>query len=214
MIEQIRNIVFDLGGVLVELDLERSKRGFRKLGMAPVAGLLDAYHPAGMVAELEKGEITFHEACEQMRRLTGRADVSDERIARTYTSMIAGVPVEKLRMVGALRRQGLRTYVLSNNNPASMEVIRRLFTADGKCMEAYFDRMYISYEMHLLKPSEAIFRAMTADSGMLPEETLFIDDSQTNVEAAARLGFAVYKPEPREDFSHLFEEFPGWGGSE
>lgn len=206
----MKNIVFDLGGVLVELDLERSKQGFRELGMERVAGLLDAYHPAGMVAELEKGAISFHEACEQMRRLTGRTEISDECIAQTYTSMIAGVPVEKMRMVEALRRRGLRTYVLSNNNPASMEVIRRLFTADGKRMEAYFDRLYISYEMHLLKPSEAIFRAMTTDSGMLPDETLFIDDSQTNVEAAARLGFAVYKPEPHEDFSHLFEEFPGW----
>ena len=81
-----------------------------------------------------------------------------------------------------------------------------MFTADGKTMEDYFDVVYLSYELHELKPSEAIFRKMIAASGMRPEETLFIDDGRKNVEAAQALGFAVYMPAPGEDFGHLFEE--------
>ena len=83
--------------------------------------------------------------------------------------------------------------------------IRRMFKADGKSMEDYFDKIYLSYEMRELKPSEAIFRKMIADSGMVPERTLFIDDGQKNVDTAQTLGFAVYKPAPGEDFGHLLD---------
>ena len=86
-----------------------------------------------------------------------------------------------------------------------MRFIRAMFTADGKRMEDYFDGIYLSYEMRELKPSEAIFRKMIADSGMLPERTLYIDDGQKNVDAAQALGFAVYKPAPGEDFGHLLD---------
>ena len=108
-------------------------------------------------------------------------------------------------VVEALRRRGIRTYVLSNNNPASMKYIRRMFTADGKTMDDYFDAVFLSYELHELKPSEAIFRKMIAAGGMRPEETLFIDDGQKNVDAAQRLGFAVYMPGPGEDFGHILD---------
>ena len=103
------------------------------------------------------------------------------------------------------RRRGVRTYVLSNNNPSSMELIRRMFAEAGCPMERLFDRVYLSYELRELKPSEAIFRKMIADSGMEPARTLFIDDSERNVTAARAVGFQVYKPAPHEDFSHLFD---------
>ena len=72
-------------------------------------------------------------------------------------------------------------------------------------MDDYFDKIYLSYELHELKPSEAIFRKMIAAGGMRPEETLFIDDGQKNVDAAQRLGFAVYMPGPGEDFGHILD---------
>ena len=73
-------------------------------------------------------------------------------------------------------------------------------------MDDYFDKGYLSYELRELKPSEAIFRKVSADSGIIPAQTLFIDDGQKNVEAAQALGFAVYMPAPGEDFGHLIEE--------
>ncbi len=85
----------------------------------------------------------------------------------------------------------------------------RLFTADGLRMEDYFEKAYLSYEMKLLKPDPAIFRAMTADAGMEPERTLFIDDGPRNVETARELGFQVYKPEPEEDFTPMLRELIG-----
>ena len=204
--QQIRNVIFDLGGVLVDLDIDRCTAAFRLLGMNRVADLINPYYPAEMIGRLERGDISFHEACDEMRRLDNRPDVTDAEIAGAYGAFLVDVPVAKLRQIARLREAGIRTYVLSNNNPASMEVIRGQFTADGRTMEEYFDKIYLSYELRELKPSEAIFRKVIADSGIVPGETLFIDDGQKNIDAAQALGFAVYMPAPGEDFGHLFDE--------
>lgn len=202
---KIKNVVFDLGGVLVDLDIDRCIAAFRSLGMDAVADLINPYYPAEMIGRLEHGDISFHEACDQMRSLAGTPAITDEQIAWAYGEFLAGIPVRKLRQIDTLRSRGISTWVLSNNNPASMEYVRRMFTADGKTMDDYFDGIYLSYRMHELKPSEAIFRKMIAESGMRPEETLFIDDGLKNVETARALGFSVYMPAPEEDFGHLFE---------
>ena len=190
--KDIKNVIFDLGGVLVDLDIERCTAAFRELGMNRVAGLINPCYPAEMIGRLERGDLSFHEACDAMRKLDGRYDVTDAQIAGAYGAFLAGVPVWKLRQVERLRGAGIRTYVLSNNNPATMD--------------DYFDKVYLSYELRELKPSEAIFRKVIADSGIVPAQTLFIDDGQKNVDAAQALGFAVYKPAPGEDFGHLLEE--------
>lgn len=204
--QQIKNVIFDLGGVLVDLDIERCIAAFRLLGMNRVANLVNPYYPAEMIGRLERGDISFHEACDEMRRLDNRPGVSDAEIAGAYGAFLTGIPVAKLRQIARLRETGIRTYVLSNNNPASMEVIRGQFTADGRTMDDYFDKIYLSYELRELKPSEAIFRKVMADSGVVPAQTLFIDDGQKNVDTAQALGFAVYMPAPGEDFGHLFDE--------
>ena len=142
--EKIKNVVFDLGGVLVGLDFDRCTAAFRSLGMDAVAELINPCYPAEMIGRLEHGDITFHEACDEMRRLSGTPKVTDDEIARAYGAFLTEIPVEKLRQIDRLRRRGFRTYVLSNNNPASMEYIRRMFTADGKSMDAYFDAVYLS----------------------------------------------------------------------
>lgn len=201
----IKTVVFDLGGVLVDLDRDRCIGAFRSLGMDAVADLINPYYPAEMIGRLERGDISFHEACDQMRQLSGRQEVTDAQIAWAYGRFLVHIPVAKLRQIDALRERGIRTCVLSNNNPASMKYIRRMFTADGKTMDDYFDAVYLSYQLCELKPSEAIFRKMIAADGMLPAETLFIDDGQKNVDAAQALGFSVYMPGPEEDFGHILE---------
>lgn len=201
----IKTVVFDLGGVLVDLDRDRCIGAFRSLGMDAVADLINPYYPAEMIGRLERGDISFHEACDQMRQLSGRQEVTDAQIAWAYGRFLVRIPVAKLRQIGALRERGIRTCVLSNNNPASMKYIRRMFTADGKTMDDYFDAVYLSYQLCELKPSEAIFRKMIAADGMLPAQTLFIDDGQRNVDAAQSLGFSVYMPGPEEDFGHILE---------
>lgn len=209
MTDQIKNTVFDLGGVLADLDIERCKASFRALGMPRIAELINPYYPAEVFGKLERGDLTAHEACEEMRRISDRPETTDEQIAWAYQSFIVGIPTYKLRMLRRLREEGMKVYMLTNNNPLVMPyIIDCCFTTDGLTVCDYFDKLYISYEMHELKPSHAIFRKMVADSGIDPKQTLFIDDGEKNVNAARELGFNVYMPAPREDFRHLFDNLP------
>lgn len=112
-------------------------------------------------------------------------------------------------MVRTLRERGFRTYALSNINDVVFPHVREvLFTAEGYRLEDYFEKTYLSFEMHELKPSPAIYHRMVEDSGMIPEETLFIDDNAQNIEAAREMGFHVYMPQAREDFRFLFDDPP------
>lgn len=205
MNESIRNIVFDMGGVLIDLDLQRVVSAFEALGMPRVARLINPYYPAEVFGRLERGDISAAEAFDQIRALEGRTDVSDRQIADAFAQFLSGIPKGRLQMIRELRRRGLHTYVLSNNSPILMPRIREMFRAEGLEMEDYFDRIYFSFELRELKPSPEIFRKMIADSGIRPEESLFIDDGQRNVNAARALGFSVYMPAPHEEFGHLFD---------
>ena len=107
--ETIKNVVFDLGGVLVPLDLERCIAAFRSLGMDAVAELINPCYPAEMLGRLEHGDITFHETCDEMRRLSNRPDITDEQIEWAYGEFLNPIPVKLLRQIEALRRRGIRT---------------------------------------------------------------------------------------------------------
>ncbi len=202
---KIKNIVFDLGGVIVDLDANRCMAGFKRLGLDEIAELINPYHPAAMIGEMEHGDITFHEMCDKMRTYVHREDIRDEEISWAYNQLLVGLDRSKLRLLDTLRERGYRIYALSNNNPMSIETVREMFRADGKTMNDYFDGIYLSFEMHLLKPGREIYEKMIRLSGMDPRESLFLDDSEINVNVARELGFSVYKPEVGEDFSPIFD---------
>mgnify|MGYP001519751911 FL=1 len=107
----IKTVVFDLGGVLVDLDIDRCTGAFRSLGMDAVADLINPYYPAEMIGRLEHGVISFHEACDEMRRLSGTPEVTDAQIAWAYGQFLVRIPVAKLRQIDALRERGIRTTI-------------------------------------------------------------------------------------------------------
>lgn len=112
MMESIKNVVFDLGGVLVDLDIDRCRESFRRLGMDAVAELINPYYPAEMIGRLEHGLITFHEMCDEMRRLAATPAVTDDEIGRAYGDFLTGIRIEKLRQIDRLRARGIRTYII------------------------------------------------------------------------------------------------------
>lgn len=206
MLEGIKNIVFDIGGVLIDLDKQKCSNAFKQIGFEDIDNYLDYYCPVALFNDLERGKITVNEACNQIRTIMHR-EVTNEQIRHAYTQFLDGAPVERLRAIKALRDNGINTYALSNISDLLYPYIRDvLFRQDGLTERDYFVKAYLSYEMHALKPDREIFEMMIADSGMLPEQTLYIDDSPRNIDTARELGFNVYMPAPREDFTHIFDE--------
>jgi len=203
-LKDIKNIVFDLGGVIITLDHARAIERFKAAGVSRAAEYLDPYHQNGIFLDLEAGRLTKEEFGEALRRETGK-NIPDSAIAHGWLGFLKDVPPQKLAMLEDLRQRGFRLYLLSNTNPLVMEwALTSDFSPAGKPLDSYFDRMYLSYQMKCVKPDLEIFQKMIADSGMKPEETLFIDDGKNNVVAAAQLGFHTYQPRNGEDFADLF----------
>lgn len=201
---KIRNILFDLGGVLIDMHPERCKEAFLQLGLPEIAELINPYHPAAMIGELEKGEISFSEMCQKMRDITHRSDIKDEEIASAYNALIGEIAPWKLHLLEELREKGYHLYALSNNNPMSFAHEKTLFQIEGKHIEDYFEQIFLSFELGELKPGKAIYEKMLSKGKFGPEETLFLDDSALNVNVARELGFSVYMPSPDEDFREIF----------
>jgi len=200
----IKNLVFDLGGVILTLDRDRAVARFLEVGLGNAEELLDPYHQKGIFLQLENGELSRDEFYEAIRQEAGK-DISNEEIDWGWMGFIVDCPDYKLKMLEDLREQGYKLYLLSNTNPIIMSwALSPDFSPQGKSLADYFDKLYLSFQIGCTKPDPGIFRTMIDDAGLIPEETLFIDDGASNVRAGQEFGFKTYQPENGEDFRYLF----------
>lgn len=204
MFNAIDTVVFDFGGVLIDLYRDRCVEAFRAIGYPEAEEMIGLYGPSDILQRLEAGEITGEELVELIREDSGNQAITYDQVKGAYIAFLGTIPVVKLRAIRALREAGFKVCGLSNINEFVMPFVReQLFTADGMRMEDYIEEAYLSYEMGLLKPDAAIFEQMIRQSGLNPEHTLFIDDSAKNIQTARELGFQVYHAGPEEDFTPL-----------
>ena len=196
----IKNIVFDLGGVLIDLDHSQAVQRFKEIGVEDAEQLLDPYEQKGIFLEVENGTIDADEFCRKLREHTGK-DLTYDEIRHGWLGFISDTPQYKLDYLLALRER-YNVYLLSNTNPIIQEGWARTtgFTPAGRPIGDYFDRMYTSYEVGVTKPDRRIFDYMIKDSGLIPSETLFVDDGKSNIEVGRSLGFATYQPRNGEDW--------------
>lgn len=205
MIKQgIQNVIFDFGGVLVDLDRQRCIRTFKELGIKGIDRYLDVSHHLGFFMQFEKGEITAPVFRDEIRSLSG-SSLTDTQIDNAWNSLLGLIPSYKLENLLSLRKR-YKTYLLSNTNSIHWKwSCERLFRYKDNNMQDYFEKIYLSYELGCAKPAPSVFEAVITDSGIKPEETFFIDDSQANCETAQSIGFSVYQPANGEDWSFIFK---------
>ena len=199
----IKNLLIDLGGVLINLDRQRCIENFQKLGLRNVEELLDISNQDGILMQQEKGLITPAEFRNGVREMIGKV-VSDKQIDAAWNSFLVDIPTHKLDLLLKLREKYV-VYLLSNTNEIHWKwTCKNLFPYRTFKVEDYFEKTYLSFEMKMAKPEPEIFKAILDDAGIEPEETLFIDDSEINCKAAQNLGISTYTAKAGEDWSHLF----------
>lgn len=200
----IKNLLVDFGGVLIDLDRQRCIENFRKLGLENVEELLGLYNQQGLFMQQEKGLITPVEFRNGIREILGKV-ISDKQIDTAWNSFLVGIPTMKLDLLLKLREKYV-VYLLSNTNEIHWKwACQHAFRYRGFRVEDYFEKMYLSFEMKMVKPDTEIFKTVLEDAGIVAEETFFIDDSLANCQAAQTLGISTYTPQAGEDWSHLFK---------
>ena len=184
---------------MLHLDRQEAVRRFQAMGITDAPEMLDAYHQNGVFLQVEDGTLNAEQFAERLRQMAGK-DLSHQAIAHGWLGFIREVPLYKLDYIRELRKK-YGVYLLSNTNPFVMEWARSAeFTPQGSPITEYFDRLYASYELKMVKPDPAIFEYILKDAGIDPAETLFLDDGEANVREAARFGIRVYRPEDGEDW--------------
>ena len=180
-------LLFDFGGVLVDLDKQRCIEAFDRLGF-DIRPYLGTYRQGGMFSLLERGAISVPEFCDEIRRMAGNSALTDASIAAAWEQYLTGVPAERLEKLLELR-QSYRVSLLSNTNAIHWEQsLRDFFNYKGLGIGDFFEEVFLSYELGVEKPAPEIFHIVAERLGAQPEDILFLDDSEVNCEAARNCG--------------------------
>lgn len=195
----IKNLIFDFGGVIVDLERNNAVKRFEELGVTNAEELLDKYHQKGIFLEVEDGRIDADGFCKKLGELVNR-EISFEEAQYGWLGFMAGVPLYRLEYLEELHKM-YNLYLLSNTNPFIMSWARSdKFTSLGKPLDAYFDKLYLSYQIGVVKPDQGIFDYMIKDVELNPAESVFIDDGSANIEMGKKLGFKTFQPINGEDW--------------
>ena len=183
-----KNIIFDLGGVLLNLNYQLTITAFQQMGIVHFEEMFTQAHADPLFASLETGKITNEEFYAALKKHIP-VSVSDAQIDAAWNAMLLDFRTETLQTLKRLS-QDHRVYLLSNTNAIHLKKFQEIFTHDtGKPMlEEYFTRCWYSHIIGLRKPDRAIYEFALADAGISASDTLFIDDSIGNIEAAKAIG--------------------------
>ena len=187
------HLLFDFGGVLIDIDYARTPEAFRRLSRAGHAAEYSQVSQAALFDQFETGHISPAEFRAGLRAAYD-LDATDAEIDAAWHALLLEVPAERLALLADLRRQGYQTALLSNTNTLHIEEInRRLARQYGlkKGIADCLDRVFYSQEVGLRKPGEEIFRHALREMNWQAADTLFIEDSPQHIATARRLGLRV-----------------------
>ena len=200
--KEITTIIFDFGGVLLNLNMPACVDAFARLGYDKIDTLVDHYKQKGLFLLYEEGKISTDDFFIELQKIVG-LHTSIEDLEQAYLSFLGDLPQEKLDMILELRKK-YKIYMLSNINKFVFDYCKKkFFYTDNHVFEDYFDKAYLSFEMNVCKPDNLIFEKMIQDANLTPEQCLFLDDGIKNIEAANSLGFNTHWVQRGEDFSFL-----------
>lgn len=204
MNDNIKNLIIDFGGVLVDLDRSRCIDSFKRIGAGCIEEMLNPYYQLGLLKDLENGDITTDIFHEELRKAAGK-EITDSQIDDAWNSFLVSVPSYKLDLLLNLRER-YTVYLLSNTNQIHWEMsCDRFFSYKNLTADDFFEKIFLSYQLHQLKPSKEIFQTVLLETGIRPEETFFIDDAAANCRTAESLGIHTYTPKDQEDWGHIFK---------
>ena len=201
-------IIFDFGGVLIDLDIDDCKAAFRRdLGYEKIDDILDPCHQKGIVGDMEEGVITADEFRAAVLK-DARPGARPEDVDDAFMHILAGIPAYKGPLLNRLA-ESYDIYILSNNNPIVSQHMPELFAGVGVDFGKLFKKSFLSFEMKALKPSASFYKTVLDQINLPSEDLLFIDDSQRNVDGAIAAGLPAVYYDPSTDLAVLLADVLG-----
>jgi glucose-1-phosphatase len=203
---EIKNIIFDLGGVLLGIDYKASIKAFKELGIDKFDEFFTQSAQVHLFDHMDTGEITPEDFRNEIRKISG-VGMSDDDIDNAWNAMLLDFPSNKIPLLESVKSH-YRTFLLSNTNaihyPAYSKSLKE--TTGIESLASLFEKQYLSHEIGLRKPHVEAFEFVIKHNQLKPEETLFFDDTMIHIQGARKAGIHAYWLDiTKEDVVSFFE---------
>lgn len=197
----IKNILFDMGGVIITINQTEAVRRFKEIGLQDADVWLNPYLQKGIFGEVEEGNISGEEFCDKLGNIIGRT-VSWDECMYGWLGYVQEVPQRNLDTLLKLKKEGYRLMLLSNTNPFIAHwMMSEEFDGKGNSLRHYLHEAYMSFCCGCMKPSEQFYNHVINSEKINPNETLFLDDGVNNINAAKALGINTFLVENGKDWT-------------
>jgi len=203
MNNNIEAIIFDLGGVIINIDFEITQKEFAKLRMENPEKYFGIYNQTGFFDKLDKGEIGEKEFFKEISNLLPET-ISNNAIEKAWNAMILDFPRRRIEMLKDLRKN-YKIFLLTNTNIIHYYYYSEKLKDIYQCsLESLFDKVYLSFKMGMRKPDPEIFLTILQENSLAPNKTMFVDDTLIHIKQAEALGIYSYLMQKDEDVTKLF----------
>ncbi len=187
--QNIKAIIFDLGGVLLNIDFKKVSDSFKVLGVDTFDEMYSQSEVNMLFENLEIGKISEDEFCNAINKHSGKSILSND-ITTAWNSILLDFRMESLAYLKTLKNK-YKLFLLSNTNTIHLQAFNKIFdkSIGQGTFNSFFDKAYYSHEIGLRKPDAAAYLYVLNENNLLPQETLFIDDTLKNIKGAEAVGF-------------------------
>lgn len=201
-------VIFDLGGVLISLDYQLTVQHFIDLGIHDFQAMYSQAAQSNLFDRYETGDCSSSHFINLLLPFLPNG-TSPNLVVKAWNAMILDFPKEKLDYLDELRARGIRIFLLSNTNELHLELVQRRLQAvyPDRNLESYFEEAFYSHTLHDRKPHASIFETVCNAVGIIPEDTLFIDDTAQHIVGAKGMGLQAHLLLKEENLREVVENY-------
>jgi putative hydrolase of the HAD superfamily len=200
---EIKSIIFDLGGVILNLDYSKTAIEFKKIGVLHFKKLYSQKKQTLLFDDFEKGKIKPEEFISSLKN-SENLKIKEIDFINAWNAMLLKIPIEKLKFINGLKKD-YKIFLLSNTNEIHIKKFEEDLKKSNMLKQFYncFDKIYYSSRMGKRKPEKSCFNQVLEENGLIAENTLFIDDSIQHIEGAKKAGIKTFHLEKNKSILDL-----------